>query len=217
MQISHKEDYEKLWNEHKIDKSPVVKTMKGQVFMIEVVDQEHLPEAEAPQAEAAKIQKLDAPAENIIRQPVLKMDHEQLNHAKIAHHHLMYYNTEHPSLKLRQSSLLSEISQSMNANNLIDFIDKPEFNLATMKQDSFLFNNHRLMRHNSSFISNGYLSNNNSFVIVPEARYGGHMHDQRHFKIENDKFFEGVDEEAPPHHFNMAAFGHAHSEPGLHT
>ena len=41
MQLNHKDEYEKLCNENEVDKSSILKTMKGSVFMIEVVDNKH--------------------------------------------------------------------------------------------------------------------------------------------------------------------------------
>lgn len=38
MQASHKEEYEKLWEENGVDKDSVLKSSKGEVFMVEIVD-----------------------------------------------------------------------------------------------------------------------------------------------------------------------------------
>lgn len=41
MQLVHKEDYEKLLNEFEVDKSPVLRSKQGKVFLIELVDKKH--------------------------------------------------------------------------------------------------------------------------------------------------------------------------------
>jgi len=38
MQIAHKEEYEKLCIDNEVDKSPILRSRKGQVFMVEMVD-----------------------------------------------------------------------------------------------------------------------------------------------------------------------------------
>lgn len=93
---------------------------------------------------------------------------------------------------VRQSSIRSEISQSINASNIADLLEKYVPKIGNRPNESFgVFN--RFGSRNSSFISNnGFISQNNSFRITPFA------HSTKNPIIDqaNDRFFEGIDEEA---------------------
>lgn len=93
---------------------------------------------------------------------------------------------------IRQASMRSEISQPVNINNLADLLEKYGNNFQNGgPSDSFGFNNHRISR-NSSFISNGFYSKNNSFRI---SSFVNHPEISLIKQQANDKFFEGIDDD----------------------
>jgi hypothetical protein len=208
MQLNHKEEYEKLCNENEVDKSSILKTMKGQVFMIEVVDKEHQSEFNSDDDNLLQSRLLDEPQKEAITIDKIKMEvlpvekTENTYPKKLANR--IIKDSQAPKAEgrnrmlsrensyVKQSSMLSEISQSLNVNNLADYFDKNGFTCDNFKQDSFYYNNRWL--RNSSFMSNGVFQPNNSFMIAPEARYG-HLHDLRMSRLANDKYFDGIDED----------------------
>ena len=209
MQLNHRDEYEKLCWENEVDKSSVLKTMKGQVFMIEVVDKENqsgdeLEENQFINNELDEEKPKDSminikPKQEIENQEKIGNNYpKKLANRIIKESYPSKIETRHRMLSrensyVKQSSMLSEMSQSLNANNLAEYFDKNGFTCDNYKQDSFYLNSRWL--RNSSFISNGVFQPNNSFMIAPEARYGGHMHDMRISRMVNDKYFDGIDED----------------------
>lgn len=143
MQLNHKDEYEKLCNENEVDKSSILKTMKGSVFMIEVVDNKHQSEfnseedniqtkiqIEEPQKE---ITVIDKPKVEML--PVNKTDNaypKKITNRITKESHMIKQEGRNRMLSrensyVKQSSMLSEISQSLNANNLADYFDKNGF------------------------------------------------------------------------------------------
>mmetsp|Transcript_28980 Transcript_28980/g.33091 ORF Transcript_28980/g.33091 Transcript_28980/m.33091 type:complete len:176 (-) Transcript_28980:302-829(-) len=174
MQLNHREEYEKLCNEHEVDKSSVLKTIKGQVFMIEMVDKDHPsernlsgvdidsqrsdqdhPNAKCFEEKSEKCFIGQEKTESSCPKKSLNQIANEIGHARLGRNHNKAVSRENSFV--RQSSMLSEISQSINVNNLADLFEKNAFNCDNMKQDSFYLN-HRLLRANSSFYSNGCFS-----------------------------------------------------------
>jgi hypothetical protein len=91
---------------------------------------------------------------------------------------------------VRQASMLSEISQPVNVNNIADLLEKFGNNIQNGNHnDSFCFN--RRISRNLSFESNGCFSKNNSFRMSSFVNQPGTSIN----KQANDKYFEGIDED----------------------
>ena len=86
--------------------------------------------------------------------------------------------------------MMSEISQSININNITDLVEKFGTNTNHHPNESFGLLN-RIGSNNSSFVSNGAFSRNNSFKMTGFS----HLPENSIIKQANDKFFDGIDEE----------------------
>lgn len=183
MQIAHKEEYEKLWKELEVDKSPIIRSKHGKVFWIDLVDRKNSIDQKSSRKrshdsevleekkqenhkEEAKInssQFLAIPARPITRQ--LSRENSIVRQASI----------------IRQSSILSEVSQSFHLAELLDKTGNKHIHL---NQDSFKFN---CPSKNSSFKA---YSKNNSFIMGNVFH-----HDSAFLKQANDRYFDGIDDD----------------------
>lgn len=209
MQINHREEYEKLIDQFEVDKSSILRTKKGKVFVIELVDREHHrmkndinnPTRQSTNVEStrpAEEEKQGHTKKKMITRSESKLKgmNEVAHALNKPHAATLDQRISRENSFVRQSSMLSEISQPVNVNALADLLEKNGFNCENAKQESFNMG-HKMLSKNSSFVSNGgYKSNKkNSFLIRSKAKYGVPMHDARLLHLANDKYFEGIDDD----------------------
>lgn len=213
MQLMHKEEYEKLLNEHEVDKPTVLRSKQGKVFLIELVDRDQHKsstdkrDSEDEKEEEDEVEELKV-QQNQTNQGAKK---EILNETEHAPNLIGQRQTRAMSREnsfVRQSSMLSEFSQSVNLNNLADLLEKAGFNWGNTKQDSFNLNKRGLSK-NSSFVSNGAWSKNNSFRIISDPKFLLQNPDSAILKQANDKYFEGIDDDVSVNNFNNQQAGAA--------
>lgn len=152
MQIAHREEYEKLCDQYEVDKSPVIRTKQGKVFMIELVDKalNHIDEVSNHENSEQSVK--DEPKEDTQvlpprpRRKLRRSDNSMgLNTENPASGVLNEGNILNPGVLtrskiisrensfVRQSSILSEISQPVNDNNLADLLEKAGVNPNNLK------------------------------------------------------------------------------------
>mmetsp|Transcript_27335 Transcript_27335/g.24217 ORF Transcript_27335/g.24217 Transcript_27335/m.24217 type:complete len:246 (-) Transcript_27335:66-803(-) len=190
MQVAHKEDYDKLCLENEVDKSSILRSRKGQVFVVEMVDKssniehtvDHTSKEENKMEGNSTTEVIsDKGRKRMIRRSDSNIDTNSIKRQTRA--------MSRENSFVRQSSMLSEISQSININNISDLVEKFGNN-GNIKNESFGILN-RAGSKNSSFVSNGLFGKNNSFKMTSFS----HPADNSIIKQANDKFFEEIDDE----------------------
>ena len=133
MQLMHKDEYEKLLSEHEVDKPTVLRSKQGKVFLIELVDREqHRSSTDRRDSEEEKEEDDDDEEIKIDQDKVVQeIKKEQQKQDDNLPNLIGQRQTRAMSREnsfVRQSSMMSEISQSVNFNNLADLLEKAGFN-----------------------------------------------------------------------------------------
>lgn len=178
MQIAHKEEYEKLWKELEVDKSPIIRSKHGKVFWIDLVDRKNSIDQKSSRKRSHDSADVLEEKKQENHKEEIKINSNQL--LAIPARPITRQLSRENSI-VRQSSILSEVSQSFN---IAELLEKTAHKNPQLNQDSFRFN---CPSKNSSFRA---YSKNNSFMM-------GHIfhQDSAFLKQANDRFFDEIDDD----------------------